>query len=219
MTLHMSMCETLRTQLSQSWQTCFFFLAFLFQTSHCGQLVILTEILTCIDGFSEHTTFSVPSPSVFRAFSLYAVCQQFIVEFLSVFTMLEVVFCWHLGGVEQGGVRRGRINLQVKWLLFACMCICLNTESKILSTLMLYVRMCVCVCARVHVSVHLKAAWNKEEKKVGGLWNTFEWWKIIKWGKHWLMHIHTWLPDLSAGINDHEDILTASFTAHTVNAK
>ena len=33
------------------------------------------------------------------------------------------------------------------------------------------------------------------------------------------MHIHTLLPDLSAGINDREDILTASFSAHTVNAK
>lgn len=31
--------------------------------------------------------------------------------------------------------------------------------------------------------------------------NIFEWWKIIKHGKHWLMHIHKWLSDLSAGIN------------------
>ncbi len=47
-----------------------------------------------------HTTFTVPSTAVSRALSLvalYAACQQLVAEVLLAFTMLEVVFGWHLG--------------------------------------------------------------------------------------------------------------------------
>lgn len=162
----------------------------------------VADILTQTDGFSDRTTFPLLLLFV-RVFAPYAVCQQFMGELLSVFTRLQVVVRWHLGReVKQGGVRRQRMSLPVKWLLFACVNTCMHWA------------LCVYVC-----TLQDRMNYRGNRDKVRCELNTFKWQekKSFHKAKHWIMHIHMRLPDLSTGITYSESTLAALLNAHTFN--